>query len=128
MLFNSEQAVLMAKRHFQGATLDYSPKSLEIVEAILGSSFEQLPPVTSRSRADEETTTLVASSMGAYVGEVMRRNLGGAWVYPSAIGDTPGIRLPDGSQAFPISKAFKRLKNGREDDIVFYFRALANGR
>jgi len=62
-------------------------------------------------------------SLGAYVGEVVRRNLGGEWQTNDA--DPQGeinvtLKLPDGSLIWPVQRVMKRLKNGPEDGIAAY--------
>jgi hypothetical protein len=60
-------------------------------------------------------------AIGAYIGEVVRRNVGGEWV-----GDdkdphaeiTVELHLPDGARCWPIQRAMKRFKNGAEDGIA----------
>jgi hypothetical protein len=62
-------------------------------------------------------------SLGSYVGEVIRRQIGGTWQ-----GDDDDLaaeiyvtlHLPDGSRIWPTQRAMKRFQNGPEDSIVFY--------
>jgi hypothetical protein len=66
-------------------------------------------------------------SLGAYVGEVVRRNLGGEWQTDDA--DPQGeinvaLKLPDGSLIWPVQRVMKRLKNGPEESIAVYGSAL----
>lgn len=62
-------------------------------------------------------------SLGAYVGEVVRRNLGGEWQTDDA--DPRGeinvtLKLPDGTLIWPVQRVMKRFKNGPEDGIAAY--------
>ncbi|MGQ3101459.1 MAG: hypothetical protein ACT6Q5_09050 [Sphingopyxis solisilvae] len=67
-------------------------------------------------------------AIGSYVGETLRRQLGGEW-----IGDDKdpqaeinvSIKLADGSIIWPIQRAMKRFRNGPEDSIVAYGAALS---
>lgn len=60
-------------------------------------------------------------AIGSYMGEVVRRNLGGEW-----IGDdedpqgeiTIELQLGDGTRCWPVERAMKRFKNGAEDGIA----------
>ena len=66
-------------------------------------------------------------SLGAYVGEVIRRDVGGEWEAddgdPEA-GRNLALRLPDDSVVFPVQRAIGRMRNGAEDGIVAYAVAL----
>jgi len=63
-------------------------------------------------------------SIAAYVGNCFIENIKGAkWITDDT--DPEGelhiyIRLPDGSEVYPLDKVTKRLKNGTEDSIYVY--------
>jgi hypothetical protein len=66
-------------------------------------------------------------SLGAYVGEVVRRGVGVEWQTDDS--DPKGeiniaLKLPDGSLIWPVQRVMKRLKNGSEDGIAAYGAAL----
>jgi hypothetical protein len=66
-------------------------------------------------------------ALGAYVGEVVRRNAGGAW--HSNDQDPQGeinveLVLADGTKIWPVQRVMKRYKNGAEDGIAAYGAAL----
>jgi hypothetical protein len=60
-------------------------------------------------------------AVGSYIGEVVRRTLGGEW-----IGDdkdpqaeiTVELQLVDGTRCWPVQRAMKRFKNGAEDGLA----------
>jgi hypothetical protein len=62
-------------------------------------------------------------AVGAYIGEVIRRERGGEWVVddndPQAEINI-AVRLTDGTTCWPIRRAMKRFKNGPEDGIAAY--------
>jgi len=66
-------------------------------------------------------------ALGAYTGEVIRRDLGGEW---DADDDDPEaeinleLRVADGGVVWPIQRAMKRYSNGDEDAIAPYAAAL----
>ena len=106
---HAQLAVEVAWEEF-GFNLDYSPGSLESVDAQVESLREE--GLTGEGAA--ETLFVV----GCYVGEVMARSLDGKW---SATARTPlaGISpwpmvvvLRDGSAWDPIGKAYKRCFTG----------------
>ena len=123
----AEDAVREALSVF-GVALDYSEGSIQAVEKILGRIHDSRPKgllrLFRRGPSGEEIWAH-ALSLGAYVGEVMRRQWGGAWEPP----------LPDIGKAFvtlhlswgtvwPTAKALKRLLNGAEDNVWLYYRVL----
>ncbi len=61
--------------------------------------------------------------IGSYMGEVVRRPIGGEWITDD---DDPNgevnieLRLADGSQCWPVQRAMKRFKNGAEDGIAVW--------
>lgn len=96
-----------------GLTLDYS-------EASLRQTDEAITKFQSGSNALEETLL----PYGAYVGETLRRRLGGVWVQ-----DERGVALLDGIggldlKASPFSWAQNRLANGMADALAARFEAL----
>ncbi|HKQ78173.1 MAG TPA: hypothetical protein VJ810_31025 [Blastocatellia bacterium] len=62
-------------------------------------------------------------AIGAYIGEVIRRERGGEWV---ADDNDPqaeiniALRLTDGAICWPVQRTVKRFKNGPEDGIAAY--------
>lgn len=67
-----------------------------------------------------------ALMLGAYIGETIRRIYGGEWVKEDAMGEKDVITLKVGETSiFPSGKSNKRIVNGSEDDIWFYYRVLS---
>ena len=68
--------------------------------------------------------------LGSYVGEVIRRDVGGTWngddADPAAEVNITLV-LDDGSVIWPVQRVMKRFKNGREDSLVAYAAALGVG-
>jgi hypothetical protein len=67
-------------------------------------------------------TSLRLFSIGAYLGEVLRRELGGEWEDSDEDGDEAmlnlTLRLPDGRIVRPVQQAVKRLASGRAEALV----------
>lgn len=59
--------------------------------------------------------------IGSYIGEVVRRSIGGEWVGddsdPKAEINVE-LHLPDGTRCWPVQRAIKRFKNGQDDGIA----------
>ncbi len=98
-----------------GVGLDYSRDSLAAVDSVLGSW-------------ESDGSDAMAESIfcaGAYVGEVIvRNNAGSRWTVHDFFGSIPVVELASGAVNNPIGKAFKRVVNGTEDSVVFFYTAL----
>ena len=60
-------------------------------------------------------------AIGSYVGEVVRRKVGGEWVGDDSNPEaeiTVELHLPDGKICWPVQRVMKRFKNGAEDGIA----------
>ena len=128
MELTPETAPLLAAKYvdiFQqnfGTTLDFSPSSLEKVDHML-EQFHQ------EGNSPEEMQGTVAV-VSCYIGEVFRRNAGGKWVsgdgenVPDVIRFPLMMKLPGGRYTVPYAKVAKRIQNGNEDSISFYYQVL----
>ncbi len=105
-----------------GDELDYSVASLAIVDRII-----------ERIRSSGGTIDQYAETMfvfGCYVGEVFVRNASGRWVWTPedslrVLGMRIVLDLPQQkSLCNPIAKAFKRLHNGVEENLPFFYSAF----
>lgn len=106
-----------------GVDLDYSVASLRLLDDII-----------ERLRNDGNTAEQVGDALfvfGCYVGEVFVRHSNGKW---RNTGDTPFRQLTDfplvvqlGPDNFvnPIEKVFKRLQDGKEHNLPYFYRAFA---
>ncbi len=107
-------------------TLDYSRASIPKLETVLAKIHDQYasrslldrllrrPP----TRADVRGAALL---FGGYLGEVLRRSLSGTWEISEGV---PAVSNAKGT-VYPVDKAFKRMVNGPEDSVDFFFtRAL----
>jgi hypothetical protein len=119
---HAQLAVEVAWEEF-GLDLDYSPGSLEAVDAQIDSLRED--GLTGEDAAE------ALFVLGCYVGEVMARFLGGKWV-PTPRSPLAGISpwpmvvvLPAGSAWDPIGKAYKRLELGDSEYLPAFFAAAA---
>jgi len=61
-------------------------------------------------------------SLGAYIGEVIRRLCGGTWFVGDASVSAANfeIRFPNGGIIWPVQRAAKRFHNGPEDNVHVY--------
>ena len=120
--YAAQQAVVTAK-NVDGTILDYSPASLKQIDRIVlglrreGQKPEQLPGIL--------------FILGAYVGEVMVRNVKGAsWTDPpkelrEAGLTVMGVTTSDGTFWNPVGKVHKLLMNGEEDSVAYFFDVVS---
>lgn len=92
--------------------LDYSPESLERLDQFISKTFEgpAASPAPDNLQAD----------VGAYVGEVVRRHVGGEWAEDGSVRAVGG----EVSQVNPIGKARKRFANGQEDSLAWFYATV----
>ena len=108
-----------------GYRADFTPKSLWEIDRFLDEHSQHGDPVPGGLLSESLGSRVFA--LGSYVGEVIRRHMGGQWsgddTDPEAeIGVE--LRLPDGTICWPIQRVMKRFKNGAEDGIAVYGHAL----
>ncbi len=117
----------------QGRTLDYSVGSLSDVEAILGALHRELPPpaVRKQSGPSDDVIETIAKMYGGYLGEVMRLEWReGEWIVPDSGPFANALCLHYGKDSLvsPPSKCYKRIVDGPEDSIVYYFQVFSDRR
>ncbi|CAL9484175.1 hypothetical protein [Streptomyces sp. enrichment culture] len=104
-----------------GYRADFTPESLTDVERFLTEHSAHGAAVPGGLLATEAGPRLFA--LGAYLGETVRRGLGGVW---EADDEDPygevnlALRLPGGAVVRPVQRVIKRFRNGPEDSLVGY--------
>ena len=117
--FIVQQAAEISRVH-----LDYSPDSLTQVDEII-EGFRQ-------EGQTSESIDATLFSFGCYVGEVFVRNAGGAWKntdetpMKGVAGSPIVVELPNGTICNPVGKVFKRLENGRENYLPYFYQVFAS--
>src|SRR3954451_21755504 len=104
-----------------GWNLDFSEQSVQTLEAMVEKQFADWRPWRKGKVAKKNQS--IASLVGAYLGEVMIREIGGRWGWMPEF-DVASVQLPSGTWTSPPAKAQKRFVNGEEDNLVFYYEAL----
>ena len=117
--------IVTSAREISEVALDYSPDSLATIDEII-ESF----------RAEGLTARQIGETLfgfGCYVGEVFVRNASGKWrategtPMQGSAGGPFVIELRVGSDVSfvnPLDKVFKRLQNGPEDDLPYFYRVF----
>ena len=103
----AEKAVEHGKRF--NYDFDYKRESIEELEEVL----DKYEPATKKIYATDEEIWELSLIFGAYLGEVLLRtglkHAGFVWVDENGI---PILKKSEQTKVSPISKVFKRLKNG----------------
>jgi hypothetical protein len=113
----AQQIASMAATHvstskqFFDLDLDYSPQSLQLIDHAI-----------TKYHGNQAALESTIATYGAYIGETVRRALGGTWKENDA---GPALHDVGGSATvFPFSWAHKRFHNGEGDLIAFKYEAL----
>jgi hypothetical protein len=130
-----ERFLAAAQEHAQriySAQLDFSEHSIADVELILGRLSESLPhgrlQKLFKKQPAPEQIAHIALIYGIYVGEVLRRKLGGEWRLETVEGQkTIGLRLPAGTIVYPASQTYRRLKGGAAENVETFFAGISRG-
>jgi hypothetical protein len=105
---------------------DFSPESLWELDRFLEDHTVEGRARRGGPLADDVGAKLFA--LGAYLGEVIRRDHGGEWRSGSddeADEVNIELRLPDGTHLWPVQRVMKRFQLGEEEGLAAY--ALAVG-
>ena len=126
---NPETAPFLAQRFvdfaqsIEGITLDYSENSIEQVDEIIEGMRK-----SGLSVKDVYLNLLIA---GCYIGEIFIRKHTAKWVKAketsygdSASGAPIVIEYAINSYTSPIDKVIKRLENGQEDYLPYYYQVF----
>lgn len=121
----ARDAVDFAKARFD-VTLDFTAASISNVESIADRLYRSKPrgvlgKLFGRGPSEQDVDAM-CKMLGGYVGEVLRREKGGEWGINEDL-QAYGVRFGE-TWVFPPAKVHKRLTNGSEDNIEFYFRVL----
>lgn len=108
-----------------GYEADFTPASLWEIDRFFDEQTRKGGP--RRRGLLAKDTGLRLFSIGGYVGEVIRRDVGGGWEADDGDPEAElniALRLPDGSIVWPVQRAIERMRNGAEDALVPYAVAL----
>ncbi|MEV6735974.1 hypothetical protein AB0N14_03085 [Streptomyces sp. NPDC051104] len=105
--------------------LDYSVASLRVVDFLVDG--------LRKGGADRERASGTLLGLGAYVGEVLVRRAGAAWVDFDAdqrayFGQSVGVRMPDGRVWNPLGKVRNRFEVGGPEESLQTFWLTLHGR
>jgi hypothetical protein len=109
-----------------GYRADFSVSSLREVDRFFDEQSADGRPVDGGLLASDTDARIFA--LGAYVGEVLRREAGGTWHADSGSSDGAlglSVVLPDQTVVWPVMRTWKRYHEGSENSLAAYGAALA---
>ncbi|MEV7212659.1 hypothetical protein AB0O31_06170 [Kitasatospora cineracea] len=114
--------IVVSAAQVSGVELDYSVGSLAVVDGII----EEFRGSGIASEQVGETLF----GFGCYVGEVMVRQGGAAWrgvgeEETVAFGFPLVVDMPSGQVGNPIGKVFRRMENGPQDSLLYFYTVFA---
>jgi len=120
-LSSQAQIAIKTARTKWDLALDFSPDSLKKVESVLAQLHDAMKTATPEERPTEKQIEAASIIWGVYVGETIRRHYGGKWELK-----TDGVLqlTINTSTLFPLRKVQKRITDGPQDNVAFYFHAL----
>jgi hypothetical protein len=117
----AQEAVTIARDRY-GRTLGFSESSVTELESLLAAMYTSLPKPGDPARPSDQWIASIAVTLGAYLGEIIRKNLGGKWLQlnPKAPGSLPCLNV-QGNVLTPCRKVSKRILDGPVEDVVFFY-------
>jgi hypothetical protein len=123
----ADGAVKVAAKTYH-VKLDFSEESLKTTEKIFDSLHREATrnffvKLFKRSLTERQISS-AALMLGIYIGEVIRRIHGGEWIEEESMGAREFTLKIGPVHLHPISKAYKRIIHGSEDDIWFFYQVI----
>lgn len=124
-LLNQCGSIVMTAALKWGVMLDFTETSLADVDELLGVLHDGLKSATAEERPSAANLRAMTIGFGVYLGEVVRRTVGGRWTDAEVEGQGRILRLVVGSaETYPLRKVEKRLTEGATENVRFYVHAL----
>jgi len=108
-----------------GYKADFSTDSIAEVERFFSEQSRNGKAVSSGLLSEQLGTRLF--SVGSYVGELLKRNIGGEWIVNDSDPQDEinvAVKLPNGTICWPVQRVMKRFKNGTEESLTAYAISL----
>ncbi len=119
-LSNHAQLAVKTAKTKWNTSLDFTPASLPVLEDVLAQLHDVLQTAPPEDRPTDQQIEMAVKIWGVYVGEVIRRHMGGKWALSEGV-----LQLEiNGARIFPLRKVQQRLIDGPGDAIPFYFHAM----
>jgi hypothetical protein len=105
-------------REEAGWTFDYSERSIPLLDEYVDTLW---PPDEPPSEKQMDEMALV---IGAYLGEVMIRNVGGGWAFDKE--RLPSVTFDGETFGHPLAKAYKKQAEGPHHNFVQFYDFYKN--
>ncbi|BFT30236.1 hypothetical protein D210916BOD24_14120 [Alteromonas sp. D210916BOD_24] len=118
----ANDAVSAASSEFD-ITLDHSPASVALVDKIL---LEYVERYHDKALEDEAVFT-ICNIYGAYVGEILKAQVGGSWIYDQTNPEAPSVFLQVGENTYAFAGiCFERMVNDSKVSVNAYYEIALN--
>lgn len=113
----AKDAVAAASAEFN-ITLDNSPESLTLVDDILLSFIDKYHD----QALEDQAVFTICNIFGAYVGEILKNNIGGEWIYDQSNPNAPTVFLKIGENTYAFAGiCYERLVNDSQISVKAYY-------
>jgi len=119
----AKDAVATAKEEFD-IVLDNSPASITLVDDILLSFVDKYHDLA----LEDQAVFTICNIFGAYVGEILKAQLDGQWIYDQSNPNAPTVFLKVGENTYALAGiCYERLVNDSQISVFAYYeQALSN--
>jgi len=116
-------AKVVASTEFD-VTLDDTPESISAVDDILLSFIDKFHD----QALEDEAVFTICNIFGAYVGEILKAQLDGEWIYDQSNPQAPAVFLRVGTNTYALAGiCYERLVNDSQVSVHSYYeQALEN--
>ena len=104
--------------------LDNSPESVALVDDVLLSFVDKYHDLA----LEDEAVFTICNIFGAYIGEILKAQLNGEWIYDQSNPKAPSVFLKVGENTYALAGiCYERLVNDSQISVFAYYeQALAN--
>ncbi|BCO19245.1 hypothetical protein LHL20_16845 [Alteromonas sp. McT4-15] len=118
----AKDAVVASSTEFD-ITLDNSPDSVRLVDDILLSFIDKYHD----QALEDEAVFTICNIFGAYIGEVLKTQIGGEWVYDQSNPNAPTVFLKVGENTYAFAGiCYERLVNDSQVSVFAYYEQALN--
>ncbi|GFD68468.1 hypothetical protein KUL156_03360 [Alteromonas sp. KUL156] len=119
----ANDAVVTAADEFN-IVLDKSPESVALVDDVLLSFVDKYHDLA----LEDEAVFTICNIFGAYIGEILRVQLDGEWIYDQSNPQAPTVFLKVGENTYALAGiCYERLVNDSQVSVFAYYeQALSN--
>ncbi|WP_334020560.1 hypothetical protein [Alteromonas sp. S015] len=122
MADSAKDAVVTAADEFD-IVLDHSPASVALVDDVLLRFVKRYHDLA----LEDEAVFTICNIFGAYVGEILKTQLDGQWIYDQSNPKAPAVFLQVGENTYAFAGiCYERLVNDTQISVFSYYQqALA---